>query len=338
MNASTLLDGVLDSGRADSVSLITDDGEVTYRRAGRSGGRDGRASPLAGGRARATGADGARRLARVPRVLPRCDADRGRARARQPDGPGRQPRLLPRGQLRQGRRDRGCADREPRRDGGGAAGRACVVGVGGFRRRNRRRRSRGAGRYARRRHGVLALQLGLDGSAQGRRPLAPGYRGHDRELRPSGSAGDSGGRLLLDHEAVPRLRAWEWPVVPYVGGRCRRVGPRAGCARPDPGCAGLASAHALLLGTGSVRRDGPVAGCGWDGFLQRPCLRVRCRAAAGGGAPALDGRGGSADPRRDRVHRDAPHLLLEHSRRPRSRHVRPPRPRLRAPGDRRGGP
>ena len=31
MNASTLLDGVLDSGRADAVSLITDDGEVTYR-------------------------------------------------------------------------------------------------------------------------------------------------------------------------------------------------------------------------------------------------------------------------------------------------------------------
>ncbi len=31
MNASTLLDGVLDSGRADAVALITEDGEVTYR-------------------------------------------------------------------------------------------------------------------------------------------------------------------------------------------------------------------------------------------------------------------------------------------------------------------
>ncbi len=31
MNASTLLDGVLDSGRADAVALITEDGDVSYR-------------------------------------------------------------------------------------------------------------------------------------------------------------------------------------------------------------------------------------------------------------------------------------------------------------------
>ena len=48
-----------------------------------------------------------------------------------------------------------------------------------------------AGRDAPRRHGVLALQLGLDRQAEGRRAPAPRHRGHVRELRRARCSGSA---------------------------------------------------------------------------------------------------------------------------------------------------
>ncbi len=53
-------------------------------------------------------------------------------------------------------------------------------------------RARGAG-HPSRRHGVLALQLGLNRQAEGRRPSAPRHRGHLPQLR-RGDAGTCGPR------------------------------------------------------------------------------------------------------------------------------------------------
>ena len=345
MNASTLLDGVLDSGRADAVALITDDGEVTYRElAGLVGATAARFRSL-----------GVEREQRVLMVLDdspafhACflgrDADRGGAGAGQPDGPGRQPRLLPRGQLRQGRRDRGCADAESREAMVAVrpdvhvlswVGRSVVRGV---RYMSRRRRSRGAGRHARRRHGVLALQLGVDGSAQGRRPLAPRYRGDDRELRAARPAGRP--REDVCYSTTKLFHAYglgnglSFPMS--VGAAAVLVRGRA-APGPDPGVSGsrrptlFFSVPALYA---AMARSPAAAGTDFSSV--RACVSAAEPLPAAVLA-ALDGRGRRPDPRRDRVDRDAPHLLLEHARRPRSRHVRPPRPRLRAPGGRRGGP
>ena len=130
-NASTLLDGVLEAGRADEIALITEEGMVSYGELGRMVAAVGSYSEWPGRAARAARADGARRLARVSRDVPRRDADRRRARSGEPDGPGRQPRLLPRGQLRQGARDRGRADAEPRGDARRSGPDVQVVVVGG---------------------------------------------------------------------------------------------------------------------------------------------------------------------------------------------------------------
>ena len=74
------------------------------------------------------------------------------------------------------------------------------------------------------------------------------------------------------------------------------------------------TADAVLLGAGAVRGDGQGAGGGGRRLLERARVRVGGRGAARGGARALAGAHRRADPRRDRVDRDAPHLLLEHAR------------------------
>ena len=79
--------------------------------------------------------------------------------------------------------------------------------------RRRRRRARPRADPPRR-HGLLALQLGLDRAAEGRRPPAPRHRDHLRDLRPAGSRHPRGRRHVLDDEAVPRLRPGQRPVLP----------------------------------------------------------------------------------------------------------------------------
>ena len=73
------------------------------------------------------------------------------------------------------------------------------------------------------------------------------------------------------------------------------------------------SADAVLLGAGFVRRNGQGPGGGRGRLLGRPRVRVGGRGAARGGARPLAGPHRRADPRRDRLDRDAPHLLLEHA-------------------------
>ena len=105
---------------------------------------------------------------------------------------------------------------------------------------------------------------------------------------------------------------------------------------------GALSPLAVLLGAGTVRGDGARARGVRRRLLIRAGVRVGRRGVAGGGIGALADDHRCADPRRDRLDRDAPHLLLEHAFRSRTRHLRTPRPGVRAAprqraGSRRGG-
>ena len=79
-------------------------------------------------------------------------------------------------------------------------------------------------RHPPRGHGVLALQLGLDRAAEGRRPRSPRHRRDRRAVRAGRPADLRRRRVLFDDEAVPRVWPGERAVVPAVGGGVRRVG------------------------------------------------------------------------------------------------------------------
>ena len=91
-------------------------------------------------------------------------------------------------------------------------------------------------------------------------------------------------------------------------------------------------ADAVLLGAGAVRGDGQGPGRGRGRLLVRARLRIGGRGAAGRGARALAGARRRPDSRRDRLDRDAPHLLLEHARRSGPRNIRAARARIRVAG------
>ena len=89
---------------------------------------------------------------------------------------------------------------------------------GGARRPGRRARP---GADAPRRHGVLALQLGLDRQAEGRRAPAPRHRGHLRDLRRPGARAARGRRRRSRRRSSSTPTGWAT--------RCRS---RCGSARP----------------------------------------------------------------------------------------------------------
>ena len=85
-----------------------------------------------------------------------------------------------------------------------------------------------------RRHGLLALLLGLDGQAEGRRAPPARHRGDVRDLRAPGARPARGRRRLLDDQALPRLRAGQQPLVPAVVRRHRGADARPDPSRADP--------------------------------------------------------------------------------------------------------
>ena len=171
-----------------------------------------------------------------PGDLPRRDADRRGPRAGQPDGPGRQLRLLPGRQLRarcwswrrrcwtRSSRELDARPRPARARGRRRPGRHTSFASVDPR---PRRRSRAAGRHPPRGHGVLALQLGLDRTAEGRRPRPRRHRRDRRPVRPQRPADRRARRLLLDDQAVPRLRPRQQPVVPAARSAPARCWSRA---------------------------------------------------------------------------------------------------------------
>ena len=198
LNASTLLDRNLEAGRAgqDRVADRRRRGHVRRARVADGGGRVVSRRPRRP--ARAAGADDPRRLAGVPGDVPRRDADRRGAGAGQPDGPGRQLRLLPRRQLRARcwwSRRRCCRRSRP----SSSRGSACTCSSSTAT-RGRTRASTpspasapapaaAAGGHPPRGHGVLALQLGLDRAAEGGRPRSSRHRRDRRAVRAATSCG-----------------------------------------------------------------------------------------------------------------------------------------------------
>ena len=129
--------------------------------------------------------------------------------------------------------------------------------------------------------------------------------GDGRALRPQRAADLRTGRLLLDDQAVPRLRARQRPVVPAVGGGLRRIGQGPIDARADLRGAWRAIARRCSSRCRRcTRRWSSAPGCGGRRLLIRPRVRVGGRGVAGGGARALAGASpacrsstGSARPR-----------------------------------------
>ncbi len=99
-----------------------------------------------------------------------------------------------------------------------------------------------------------------------------------------------------------------------------------GPTRPEPILETLRNRRPTVFFSvpGAVRRA--LSNTGYRGRVQiRAPLRVGRRGAATAGVRAVQGARGARDPGRDRVDRDAPHLLLKPARRRDSRHHRPRR-------------
>ena len=161
-----------------------------------------------------------------------------------------------------------------------------------------------AGGHPPRGHGVLALQLGLDRPAEGRRPRAPRHRRDRRAVRAQRPADLRARRVLLDDEAVPCLRPRERPDISAVGGGVRRVGQGPLGPGPDLRRCHPLPADAVLLGPGAVRGDGQGARGRGRRLLDRARVRVGGRGAArrrcsrgGRRSPACRSSTGSARPR-----------------------------------------
>ena len=227
-NASLIVDRQVEAGRADKPAFVAPDATLTYERAAPAGQPDGPPAALARRRPRAPRAAGARRHHGVPARVPRRDADRRRA------GPGqraRQGRQLPplrrgllrdRGADRRARRCRGCARRSrARRCATSCAAARATTSSSSTTALAAQDDELDPGADAPRRHGVLALQLGLDRQAEGRRAPPARHRVHLRHLRAPGARAARGRRHVLDHEALPRLRAGQ-----------RRSRSRSGSAPP----------------------------------------------------------------------------------------------------------
>ena len=171
------------------------------------------------------------------------------------------------------------------------------------------------GRDPPRRHGVLAVQLGVDGQAEGRRAPAARHRDHLRELRAQRPGAARRGRDVLDDEALSRVRAGQrhctFPLLVRrdVGAAC------AAARRPTASSARCASARPTVFFSvpalyGALSRDASA-----EGALDSVRL---CVSAAEALAPQIFDqwreRFAPRDHRRDRLDRDAAHLLLQPAR------------------------
>ena len=239
-NFSEVVERHVDAGRADKPAFVGARRDADLRAAAPAGQPDGPPAARARRRPRAPRAARPRRHDRLPDRVPRRDADRRRAGAGERARQGRQLPPLHPGLLRDGRADRR-ADAAAAARGAGRRGAALRrARRRGRRRRRARRGARRAGGRVRagadapRRHGVLALQLGLDRQAEGRRAPPARHRVHVRHLRAPGARAARGRRQPLDHQALPRLRARQRADVPAVVRRHLGAAGRPAEARLDP--------------------------------------------------------------------------------------------------------
>ena len=178
--------------------------------------------------------------------------------------------------------------------------------AGGPERRARRRA------HAPRRHGLLALQLGLDRQAEGRRAPPARHRGHVRDLRAPGARAARGRRRRSRPPSSSTPTGWA------TGSRSRCGSARPRCSwparrRPEPILATLREHRpdGVLLGPGALRRcwcasPTPTARstpCACASRPPRRCPPHDLRPLAGALRPG--------DRRRHRLDRDAAHLLLQ---------------------------
>ena len=162
-----------------------------------------------------------------------------------------------------------------------------------------------------RRYRLLALHLGLDRQAEGRRACACEPEAHQRSLCRADPWASRGRRLLFGGEAVLRLRSRQRHDLPDVGWRdhgaaCRPAdaGRRRGAAAQASGDDVLWRAD-LLCGFLASREHAERAGD------EIPPLRLRRRSAAGRCRQALERDIRLRHSRRHRLDRDASHLPVE---------------------------
>ena len=199
----------------------------------------------------------------------------------------------------------------------------------------RARRRAGPGPDPPRRRRLLAVQLRLHRPAQGGRPPPARPALHLPDLRRPGAWHRRGRPVPVDHQAVPRLRPRQQPVVPVLGGGDLGPAPRPPRPRPGPGRRRAPPAEPAVLGPHPLQRHaghprgqaaGPVVGA---------AVRLGRRVAAGRDLAALARHLRPGHPRRHRLHRDAAHLLLQHHRPAAARVQRHGRARLRPQAARR---
>ena len=195
--------------------------------------------------ARGARADGAARHHRLADRVSRLSQGRHHRRAGQhaahrrrlPLHAGRQPRQVPGGvggavsEIRKAHQ--GVARPRARHRVGQQSARLPAV-----RGSDRRRRAGGLHRADHvRRHGVLALHLGLDRQAERRGACAREPQAHRRSLRHAGCRHQGKRRLLFGGEIVLRLRARQCHDVPAVGRRHHRAQSPSGRRRTaSPRC------------------------------------------------------------------------------------------------------
>ena len=192
------------------------------------------------------------------------------------------------------------------------------------------------GRYVQGRARALALFVGLDGPAQGRRAPPARHGLLHRGLRARGARDDRGGPHGVGGQALLRLRARQQPVLPHGRGRAGRAlsaptAPRSH-VRADP----PPPADALLRRPDALCRH--AAGQGGGEALRplvAPPLRLRGRGAARGSLPPLAGHLRRRDAGRHRHHGDPAHLPVESSGAGAARRDGVAGARLRGPGRRR---
>ena len=316
-------------GRADKPALLGEFGALTFADVARLTARTAALLARARRRPRAPRDDGARRLARLPRDVPRGDP--ASAPCRSPSTRWTAPTTTPTTSTTATRRysssRRRCSTRSSRR--WRAAPRCTVLVANG----DPRGHTSFDDAVASQPDELTApptptpddmafwlYSSGSTGRPKGVVHTPSRHRRDDRHLRAPRAQDHRGRPLLLDDQALPRLRARQRPLVPAVGRRhhgarararpsrtassrpSRATPPR--CSSPSPPCTRRCSRRPALAE---------------DRLLEHPRLHLGGRAALRRGVGALAGADRRADPRRDRLDRDAAHLLLQHARGPAAR-------------------
>ena len=181
-----------------------------------------------------------------------------------------------------------------------------------------------------RRHVLLALHLGLDGEAQGRRAYPRRSETHRRSLCRAHSRDHRERRLLLGGKIVLRLRSRQRADFPDVGRRHHRAAAAPADAGPRRRNPKEASDHHLLRGADVLCRVLGQPGGATARRAENPPLRLGRRSAAARRGPAVERSLRHRRSRRHRLDRDAAHFLVEPRRRRQIRHQRQADRRLRS--------